>query len=73
MKPPPPLGWTGFFVQFFFGAIFGAIMGAVVLGHSPHAGSPSSTPALFYIGIGALACGLFAGFCGDDFWRGQSQ
>jgi hypothetical protein len=69
MNSKEPLGWVGFFTQFFFGALVGAGIGVGVLSKSPFAGSPSYTPLICFMAGGALIFGLIAGFIKDEFWR----
>lgn len=61
--------WTGFFVQFVFGAFVGAALGFAWWVKSPEVTSTSMTPGISYIGGGALVCGIIAGFIGDRFWE----
>lgn len=70
MSHKHPFDWSGFVVHFVFGAPFGAIVGFAMWGKSSFTESTSMTPGWFFIGGGALVCGLIAGFLGDRFWQG---
>ncbi|MDB6174153.1 MAG: hypothetical protein JWL59_3464 [Chthoniobacteraceae bacterium] len=70
MSSKSPFDWVGFVVHFFFGALVGAAAGFGAWAKSPHASSVSMTPGFYYIGLGALICGLIAGWWGDHFWTG---
>ncbi len=60
-----PNPWIGVAVRFAFGAVFGALIG---LGWFAHA-ADDGPPVWFWMGLGAVLCGILAAKMGDDFWH----